>query len=362
MYLTKPIRYAYKNIIKPLAFRQDAEHVHNNISRLGEFLGSSKVAKDVTSKIFSYSNEALHKKVLGIEFKNPIGLAAGFDYDGHLAEFLPSIGFGFNTVGTVTAQPYEGNAYPRLGRLPKSKSLLVNKGFKSEGASAVAKRLDNKDFRHHGTLGLSVGSTNIPQIDTPTKAIDDYLTTFNVFKDKDYVKYFELNISCPNISLKGIFTDENFISELAHAVNSLNLTKPIFVKMHNEISHEKSDALVKVFLKFSISGFIFSNLVKDRANKFLNREEVESIKDLKGNFSGKPCFDNSNSLIRHTRSEFANDVSIVGCGGVFSAKDAKAKLNAGADLVQLITGTVYEGPQLVGEINKSLSNIFNHNL
>lgn len=353
MQLTNQIKFAYKNVIKPLAFRQDAEKVHNSISKVGEFLGNYAITKNLTGVLLNYSNEKLKKIVLGIEFENPIGLAAGFDYDGHLASILPYVGFGFNTVGTVTAHPYEGNEYPRLGRLPKSKSLLVNKGFKSEGAFAVAKRLDKKSFTK-GTLGLSVGSTNIPQINTPKKAIDDYLTTFSVFKDRGCVKYFELNISCPNISLKGIFTDVVFISDLASAIKSLNLKKPIFVKMHNELTFEKSDDIVKAFLKHGISGFIFSNLVKDRTNSFFDKDEIKNVKNLKGNFSGKPCFNNSNLLIKHTRSEFANDVSIIGCGGVFSANDAKTKFKAGADLVQLITGTIYEGPQLISEICKSL--------
>ncbi len=144
--------------------------------------------------------------MLGIKFSNPIGLSAGFDYDGHMAKVMKYVGFGFNTVGTVTARPWAGNSPPRLARLPKSRSLLVNKGFKNEGAEKIAQRLDKKDLTGH-TVGISVGSV--------TDNIDDYLFVFNVFRDKKYVSYFELNISCPNIAVKINFR------ELVKAVASL---------------------------------------------------------------------------------------------------------------------------------------------
>ena len=146
---------------------------------------------------YSYKSDGLKRSFLDVDFENPVGLAAGFDYDGHLAKTMKHLGFGFNTIGTVTAKPYGGNQKPRLLRLVKSRAILVNKGFKSEGATKVAKRLDAKNLQGH-TVGISVGSSNIPEVNTIDKAINDYVFTFNVFKNKPYVKYFELNISCQN--------------------------------------------------------------------------------------------------------------------------------------------------------------------
>lgn len=351
----KIIHSLYLTFFKPIAFFLDAEFVHDKITQIGESLENFPF---LVESLFCYKDKKLQKRIAGITFENPIGLAAGFDYDGHLAAVLKHVGFGFNTIGTVTALPYEGNKKPRLLRLPKSKSLLVNKGFKSQGAKKIEERLDSKykNKKIKGNiLGISVGSTNIPQINTINKAIKDYLFTFSIFKNKKYVKYFELNISCPNTSMTQGFTDPKNFEKLVKALKRLSIKKPIFVKMPNEISFKKSDKLIEIALKNKISGFIFSNLVKDRNNKFLKKEELKKVKNLKGNFSGKPAFENSNNLIKHARKKFGKKIVIIGTGGIFNAKDAKEKLDSGADLVQLITGMIYEGPQLIGEINKELA-------
>ncbi len=353
MLATSFFKYSYRHILKPVLFMFDAELVHNGFTFVGEHLEN---LGGLTSSLFRYNNPLLRRRYLGIDFDNPVGLAAGFDYDGHMARVMKHVGFGFNTVGTVTAIAYEGNAKPRLARLPVSKSLLVNKGFKSGGAQEVRKRLDGKNLAGH-TIGISVGSSNLPQINTLKKAIDDYLFTFKLFASRKYVKYFELNISCPNIALKGAFSSPANFSKLCSAIKKLKLKQPIFVKMASEITLSESDALVTIALKYGISGFIFSNLVKNRANKYLDKSEVAKISHLAGNFSGKPTFENSLSHIRHTRKKFGKQVVIVGTGGVFSGEDAKAKFAAGADLIQLITGMIYEGPQVIGEINRVLSKI-----
>ena len=306
--------------------------------------------------LYSCKNKKLNKIALGIKFDNPVGLAAGFDYDGHLAKAMKHIGFGFNTVGTVTAKPYEGNTAPRLGRLVKSQSILVNKGFKSDGAIKIAKRLDAKKLKGH-TIGISVGSSNIPSVNTIEKAIKDYLFTFDVFKDKPYVKYFELNISCPNTAIKEPFSNLQNFEKLVKEVVKLNLKKPIFVKMPNEITLQDAEKLVTIGIKYSIRGYIFSNLVKDRSNKYFIKSEIEEVKELKGNFSGKPCFENSNKLLKHIRSKFGNKVVLIGLGGIFTPQDAIEKFKSGADLVQLITGMIFEGPQIAGEINRKLAEL-----
>ncbi len=339
----------YQKIIKPVLFKIDAETVHDVVSVAGEFLGKNPIV----SHLFSYKNDNLSQKICGLNFPNPIGLSAGFDYNGHLVEILPAIGFGFNTVGTVTAKPYRGNPPPRLARLPKSQSLFVNKGFKSCGVIAVAQRLDKKNLKA-STLGVSIGSSNLPEIDTTPKAIDDYLFSFNYLKNKSYIKYFELNISCPNTTLPEPFKHPKNLKVLLSELEKINLTQPVFIKMPNEIHLDNLDLIIKTSLKYPISGFILSNLVKDRTNRFLNSEELLKFKNLKGNFSGQPCAENADKLIAYVYKKYGKDTKIIGCGGIFSARDAYEKIKLGASLVQLITGLVYEGPQLIGDINRGL--------
>ena len=338
--------FLYKTLFKPIAFQIDPEVVHDMMTWTGERLENQKT---ILSGLFAYQHPSLKKKVLGMTFDNPIGLAAGFDYDGHLAQVMKHVGFGFNTVGTVTAGSYEGNPKPRLGRLPKSKSLLVNKGFKSEGADKIAARLDKKKLNNH-TVGISIGSTNSPKINTISKAVDDYLYTFELFKNRKYVKYFELNISCPNTAFPESFVISKNFEQLVKAISKVNLRQPIFVKMPNELGNSETGKIISTALKYGIQGFIFSNLVKDRKNPALDLQEIKKFEDKKGNFSGKPTFNNSNSLIAYSRKKFGKDIAIIGCGGVFGYEDAMTKFASGADLVQLITGMIFQGPQIAGEI------------
>ncbi|PIR42879.1 hypothetical protein CO058_02155 [candidate division WWE3 bacterium CG_4_9_14_0_2_um_filter_35_11] len=354
---TKLISVKYKYIIKPILFRFDAEIIHNLFSAVGEFLGSYEITKTITSSMFNYENTNLEREIDGIKFPNPIGLSAGFDYDGHLAEIMKSVGFGFNTVGTVTAREYEGNQKPRLKRLPKSKSLLVNKGFKSEGVDKVIKRLESKNLTDI-ILGVSVGSSNLPSINTIPKAIDDYIYTFDKLKNKSYIKYFELNISCPNAEMSETFAESKNLKQLLQSIEKLKIQKPIYIKMANELSLKETENLVELSIKFNfIKGFIFSNLVKKRTNKSFDQNEIKGVEQLKGNFSGKPTQVNSNELISHISKKFGNKTTIIGCGGIFNAKDAQKKLDNGAKLVQLVTGMIFEGPQLIGEINEELAHL-----
>jgi len=343
-------RNFYKNILRPILFKIDAERVHDATTWLGERVENIPW---LIESLCSCRDSRLKKSVLGVDLENPVGLAAGFDYDGHLAKVMKHVGFGFNTVGTVTAKTYEGNTPPRITRLVKSKSILVNKGFKSDGASGVAKRLDRKNLKGHN-VGISIGNSNVPSVNTMAKAIDDYLFSFDLFKDKPYVKYFELNISCPNIIIRESFKSMVNVKKLVTEVNQLEIHQPIFLKMHNEIDFDHSDELVRTCLGVGINGFIFANLIGNRQNSALDQAEVQEIKNLKGGLSGKPTFEGSNRLISHTRKVFGQNVVIVGCGGIFTPRDAIEKFRCGADLIQLVTALIFEGPQIAGDINSSL--------
>lgn len=351
------INFLYKSVAKPLFFLFDAETMHNSMTYFGNTLGKFKLTQGITSMLFGFSHPANTKKIDGITFPNQIGLAAGFDYNGDLTQILPSVGFGFHTIGTVTYLPYEGNKKPRLGRFIASKGLLVNKGLKSLGATAIAKKLTGVKF--HIPTGISIASTN-KKFASDQEQILDILKTFTIF-EKSYVQhsYYELNISCPNTFGGEPFTSPNRLYTLLVALKKLQLqikiTKPIYIKMPIDQSKKETLAMLKVIDLFPIAGVIFGNLTKDKTNPALTATDAETWKTVKGNVSGKPTWQRSNELIALTRRNFGNRFTIIGTGGVFTGADAVEKIHQGADLLQLITGMIFEGPQTVGEMNLKLS-------
>lgn len=352
------ITFIYKKIIKPILFKFQADDVHTFFLKRGKMLGDIKFAKNLIGKVFSYKDPILNQKVAGISFENPVGLAAGFDYDADLIDILPSVGFGYHTVGTVTNLPYVGNPRPMLGRLPKSKSLLVNKGFKSMGMDSVLGKI-GKNRKNSIPLGLSIGSTNKAYKKIEDMAEDVYLSFEKALK-VDYFDYFELNISCPNLinveNLKEKFDDPVGFAILLNKLSYLNINKPLFIKMYAEKSSEETFALLSVAENYKwVTGVIMSNLVKDRSNKNLDKEEVANAG--KGNFSGKPTEELSNNLISEVYKKYKDRFIIIGVGGIFNGADAYEKIKRGANLVQLVTGMVYEGPSVIGKINKELARL-----
>jgi len=311
--------------------------------------------------MFSKSYSNLEQNIAGTKFKNPIGLAAGFDYDGRLTQILPSFDFGFETIGTITNLPYGGNQKPRLGRLPKSKSLMVNKGFKNLGAVKTAEKLAGQTFKI--PLGISIGQTNQKgkkiersEIRRRRTAIEDILSAFRIFEYSNIKSsYYELNISCPNLFGNISFYPPKSLDELLTSVDGLKIKKPIFVKMPINQTNNEILKMLDVISRHRIAGVIFGNLQKDRNDPSLDRKEVKKFK--KGNFSGKPTEKRSNELIALAYRRHKGKLLIIGCGGVFSAEDAYRKIKLGASLVQLITGLIYEGPTLVAQINNELSTL-----
>lgn len=347
----------YRKIIKPILFLFPADKVHTHFLKGGRILGRFKVKKWFFNKILAYRDPILNQKIVELSFDNPIGLAAGFDYDADLIDILPSIGFGFHTIGTVTNLPYEGNPSPMLGRLPKSKSLLVNKGFKSRGMEAVLSKIGNSEKKI--PLGISIGSTN-KNYGSISEMIADVVSSFKKVLENNYFDYFELNISCPNLinieNLSDKFDTPLGLDMLLNKLSGLAINRPLFIKMYLEKSIKETLDLVEVASKHSyINGLIFSNLVKDRSNSKFDKKEIENAG--KGNFSGKPTEELTNNLISEVYKKYKDKFIIIGCGGVFNGADAYEKIKRGATLVQMITGMIYQGPQVIGEINKELAKL-----
>ncbi|KKQ26920.1 MAG: dihydroorotate dehydrogenase (quinone) [Candidatus Levybacteria bacterium RIFCSPLOWO2_12_FULL_37_14] len=352
-YLPKVSEIIYKNLIKKIFFQIDPETVHNAMVKLGEQFGKHKSIKKVFSSQFIIKDKSLKQNIAGIKFENPIGLAAGFDYEARLTQILPSLGFGFETLGTITDSPYGGNPRPMLGRLPKSKSLMVNKGFKNLGARITSEKLTGLSFEI--PIGISIGKSNVPICNTQKKGIDDMINAFTVFENsKARHSYYELNISCPNLHGNVSFYPLNNLKELLTEIDKLHTKKPIFVKMPLEKSNNETLEILNTISGYCPKGIILSNLSKNRNNKLLKREEVDKFPAGIGSFSGKPTHKRSNELIKLAYNNFKQRFVIIGCGGVFNAQDAYEKIKHGASLVQLITGMIYEGPQIASQINLGL--------
>jgi dihydroorotate dehydrogenase subfamily 2 len=345
------ITFLYQYLLKPFLFLIDPEFVHVQIVKTGETLGKYSFTKSVVGKIFKVGDPSLEQKIAGVKFQNPVGLAAGFDYEARLTQILPAVGFGFETVGTITNKSYSGNPKPMLGRLPKSRSLMVNKGFKNPGANEVIKKLAPLKFEI--PIGVSIGRTNSRNLPTEKESIKDIVSAFNKFENaKLRITYYELNISCPNLFGNISFYPPNNLKDLLTEVEKLKIKKPLFIKMPIEKSDQEVLEMLDVISDFTIKGVIFGNLQKNRKDPAIMQDEVSKFKV--GNFSGKPTEKRSNELIKLCYQNFKKRFVIIGCGGIFGGQDAYKKIMLGASLVQLITGMVFQGPQLIGQINLDL--------
>ena len=342
---------SYRWVLKPLLFLCDPEKVHDLTVSFGEKLGNSGTARSIVNNFFNYKHPKLKKRLLGIDFSNPMGLAAGFDKNARLTQFLPNFGFGFEEVGSITSLSCIGNPKPRLDRLPKSRGLVVNYGLCNSGADAILSRLVS--LKYEFPLGISIAKTNSPETITKEDGIEDYKTCFEKVLKSKVGDYITVNISCPNAYGREPFSMPENLNDLLAALSLVPRIKPVFVKIPADINQQELSELLVICRKYSMNGVIISNLTKDRKSKVINQEEIKDVIP-KGGISGKPTFEKSNELIRFAYKNFGKELVIMGCGGVFCAEDAYRKIRIGASLIQLITGLIFQGPQLVCEINRGL--------
>lgn len=336
----------YSQFLKRLFFLLDPETVHDRMTRNGQFLGRNLLTRKVTGALFSYQNPVLSQEIRGIKFRNPVGLAAGFDKDARLTRILPSVGFGFAEVGSITGEPCVGNPRPRLWRLPKARSLLIYYGLKNEGCEAIARRLSPENFEI--PIGISVAKTNCAAAVDRRRGIEDYLKAYRTMLPIG--DYTTINISCPNAYGGQPFTTPESLEALLTEIDKVPTTKPIFLKMPPDLGDEELDGLLAVASRHMVGGFISTNLTKDRGRPQIKDQGYPPV----GGFSGKLVEDLANRQIEHIYRRTGGQSVIIGCGGVFSAKDAYRKIRLGASLIQLITGMIFEGPQLIGQINQGL--------
>jgi dihydroorotate dehydrogenase len=347
----------YRSIIRPILFRLPPESVHEfALSSLSLALGTSAARRFATRR---FTRESFGKiERFGLEFRNPIGLAAGFDKNGTAAQALAALGFGSIEVGSVTSESQPGNPRPRLFRLPQDRALINRAGFNNCGAAQLAEHIRHR--RPDSVLGVNIGkSRNVPVED----AIPDYLKSFEaVYEIADYIA---INVSSPNTPHLRELQRPDMLAGLIKSLQQRNdelalrhsypRPKPLLLKIAPDLSESEIESIVDVATSLKIAGLIATNTTISRAGLQTSRAEVEACGD--GGLSGAPLNSRSNEVIALIHRLTGGELPIIGVGGVFSAADAWEKICAGASLIQLYTGFIYEGPGVARRINEGLVEI-----
>ncbi len=337
----------YRYLLKPILFSFPPDPIHSFFLSVGTLLGRTAIGRNATALAYGYPHTDATVTVDGLRYRTPIVLAAGFDYNARIISILPSVGFGGVEVGSITAKASAGNRSPQLTRLPKSESILVNKGLKNDGVDAVIPRILAARVPEDFVIGVSVARTNDKESAGEQEGIDDYCYSLKQLSRSGAGAYYTINISCPNSFTGELFTSPSALDRLLSAVDTLTLSKPVYIKLPIYLSWEELHKLIDVARTHNIRGFVIGNLHKDDS---LLKVEERALYGRYGGISGLPCRTVSTKLIRKTREYIGPTMTIIGCGGIFSPKDAEEKLQAGANINQLITGMIYEGPGLMSDI------------
>ena len=336
----------YKKIILPILFLIDPEKVHNIIFSSIKILFKFPFVKFLVSKFYIIDDSRLEKSLFGIKFKNPVGLAAGFDKNAQLYEELTSFGFGFIEIGTVTPKPQSGNPKKRLFRLVEDSAIINRMGFNNVGVEEV---IENLKKNKSTLIGGNIGKNKI----TPNSlAIDDYVASFNMLFD--YVDYFVVNVSSPNTPNLRDLQEKEPLTKLINSLISINRNKnkpkPILLKIAPDLNNNQLLDIISIVKNAGLDGIIATNTTINRDNlKSVNKNEL-------GGLSGKPLTSRSTEVIKFISKNSNKTIPIIGVGGINSVADALEKFDAGADLIQIYTGFIYEGPNLIRSINKALLN------
>lgn len=340
----------YKLLVRPLLFSFDPEWVHYFTLNTLKLLNKIPFSSWLFRKIYSYQNSSLEKELFGIKFKNPVGLAAGFDKNGKYIKEMSNLGFGFIEIGTITPKPQPGNPKKRLFRVQNDLAIINRLGINNDGNILCAERLkkNNSDVVIGGNIGKNTTTSN-------EKADTDYIQNFKILHQ--YVDYFVLNVSCPNVSNFTKLQDVEFLKKLIPQLKKINSTKPkkkpILIKISPDLNQDQLDETIDLILSENLDGIIATNTTTSRNNLKTNKSKIEKIGN--GGLSGEPLKNKSTEVIRYISKKTNGNLPIIGVGGIMNPKDALDKIKAGADLIQLYTGFIYEGPSIVKKINQYLS-------
>ena len=339
----------YKTLIRPLLFLFDPEKVHYFTFSIIKVLHKIPFVPAIIRSLFQVNDKRLERTVFGITFKNPVGLAAGFDKNAVLYNELASFGFGFIEIGTVTPKGQAGNPKQRLFRLKDDQGIINRMGFNNDGIAPAIENL--KKNKGQVIIGGNLGKNTAT---LPENYTEDYCEVFKALHP--YVDYFVLNVSCPNVGSHAKLNDKDYLVELISTVQELNSKeakqKPILLKIAPDLNNEQLDEIIELVAETKIDGVIASNTSTTRDNLKASKERLQEIGN--GGVSGQPMRAQSTKVIQYLADNSKKSFPIIGVGGIHSAEDALEKINAGADLVQIYTGFIYEGPSLIKKINNAI--------
>lgn len=339
----------YALLIRPLLFLFDPEKIHHVVFNLLRWSSRIPGVRSVLRSQFTCTHPSLERKILGLTFPNPVGLAAGFDKNAEAIDALACFGFGFIEIGTLTPRPQPGNDKPRMFRLPKDRAIINRMGFNNEGAAAAVPRLRARQS------GIIVGGNIGKNKSTPNdQAVADYQKAFeDLFP---YVDYFVINVSSPNTPGLRALQEKEPLKELLGVIKTLSLAKPspkpVLLKIAPDLTEDQLNDVVEILQETKTDGVIATNTTLSREGLLTPADQVAGIGP--GGLSGAPLNERARTVIRFLRSRLGNDFPIIGVGGIMSPDDAVQHLEAGANLIQVYTGFVYEGPRLVSRICKRL--------
>jgi dihydroorotate dehydrogenase len=347
----------YKHLIRPLFFLVDPEKVHHQVVSLLKFGMAIPGIKQLVRCSTRLNDTRLHKELFGLHFDNPVGIAAGFDKNAECYNELADLGFGFIEIGTVTPKGQQGNPVTRLFRLPADHALINRMGFNNRGLEAAVENL--KKRRTKAIIGGNLGKNTL----TPnTEAVNDYVTVFNGLFD--YVDYFVVNVSCPNITdLRELQDQEaliNILEKIQHLNRAKTNPKPVLLKVSPDLNDAQLDEVIDLAKNKLIDGVVAVNTTITRSGLTSSESTIKSIGN--GGLSGRPLKNRSTEVIRYLSEKSGKAFPIIGVGGIETPEDAIEKLEAGANLIQVYTGFIYEGPFIAKKINRAIIRHQNKNI
>lgn len=336
-------------LLRNILFNFDAEDAHHFSMKALHYAFKIDLIKKTLVKSFNCNNDSLHKTVFGLPFKNPVGLGAGFDKNGLYIKELETFGFGFVEIGTVTANPQAGNDRPRLFRLPKDKALVNRMGFNNDGAKAIAGRLRGR--KRNIIIGGNIGKNKATDNNDAWK---DYETCYNELFD--CVDYFVINVSSPNTPGLRELQEKNSLRRIFSNLQNINAgkinPKPLLLKIAPDLTVGQIDDIIELAYEVQLSGLVATNTTISREGLQTDAKTIESIGT--GGVSGEPVKEKSTKIVQYFHQQTNGTIPIIASGGIFTGEDARDKFKAGASLIQVWTGFVYEGPGIIKNICKHL--------
>ena len=340
----------YKHFLKPILFRFNPETAHNLLFSGLAFLRHVPFARSIIRAIYKKESPSLAREVFGINFPNPVGLAGGLDKNGEFYNDMANFGFGFVEIGSLTPLPQDGNAKPRCFRVPGDKAIINRFGINNKGVKNAVEHLKKNRPEVIVAANISKNTTSINE-----DAAKDYEKAFGLLYD--FVDMFVVNVSCPNVVGLTALQDISFLSEIVDKLLELRMYfdtyRPILLKVSPDLSHQQLDEIIEYCLRSGIDGLVAGNTTRSRDGlTSISKERIEEIGN--GGMSGAPLHQKNLELVRYVHTKSEGKLPIIGVGGIMSPEQAKAMLDAGASLVEIYTGFVYEGPALIKNIIKYL--------